>query len=511
MATGPLVFGPFEFNLESGILFSRGEPLRLGQRAIRLLKVFVERPSEILTKSDLVDAAWSGAAVEESNLSVQIASLRKVLGLTPEGEEWIVTIPRVGYRFIGRVEIGGRDSIQHGTPYTKPSLAVLPFTTPTDDPEERLFADGLVEDIITTLSKLSGLTVIARTSSFVYGGRAVDVREAASALGVRYLMEGTVRTSANRLRIAVHLVDGKNGEHVWAEQYDRKLSDIFAIQDEITQALATEMQVQLLEGEQARLRYTTTSNLEAWNYWIRAAATVYRRRLSKEDQTVARINCEKALALDPSSAPLNAILAQLHVWDARFGYWDDRPTALAKAAAYAQRALNLDPHNAEAYAYSGMLRLVERRFDDAAALAQKAIELAPSSADVAINACYVLTATGKPRQAVMEGERAMRLNPFPPPVYFGFLGNAYRLAGRVDDAIVALETFHARMPENGVRDLVIAYQRAGRHAEAKGAAARLLAAQPGFTVSAWLNSQFRSDALELDADIAALRATGLPD
>jgi len=509
MSTGPLIFGSFELNPDIGTLLRCGEPLLIGQRATRLLQAFLERPGEVLTKSDLIDAAWSGAAVEESNLSVQIASLRKALGLTPEGEEWIATIPRIGYRFAGHVEVGAPRAKPANLEQTKPSLAVLPFATLTEDPEQGMFADGLVEDIITTLSKLSGLTVIARNSSFAYKGRSVDVRKTAKELGVRYVMEGSVRKSGDQIRIAVQLVDGQSGGHVWAERYDRKLSDIFAIEDEITLTLATEMQVHLLEGEQARLRYTTTTNVEAWNYWIRAVGTVYRRRLSKEDQAVARINCEKALALDPGSAPLNAILAQIHVWDARFGWWDDRPTSLAKATAYAERALRLDPESPEGHAYSGMIRLLQRRFDDAIWLAQKAVELAPGSADVAVNACWILTGTGRPHEAVLEGERAMKLNPFPPPVYFGFLGNAYRLAGRIDEAITALETFHARAPENGVRDLVIAYERAGRHEEARGAAARLLAAQPRFTVSAWIDSQFRSDTLELESDIAALRAAGL--
>ena len=197
--------------------------------------------------------------------------------------------------------------------------------------------------------------------------------------------------------------------------------------------------------------------------------------------------------------------------DARFGGWDDRPTALAKAAAYVEKALLLDPDCPEGHVYAGLVRLLERRFDEAVRLAQRAVALAPGSADVAVNACWIFTATGRAREAVAEGERAMKLNPIPPPVYFGFLGNAYRLAGRIDDAIATLEKFHELAPEIGVRDLVIAYERAGRHQEARGAAARLLAAQPGFTVSAWIDSQFRSDTAEFEADIAALRAAGLPE
>ena len=183
------------------------------------------------------------------------------------------------------------------------------------DPEQEYFCDGFVEDIITTLSKLAGLRVIARNSSFVYKGRSVDVREAAKQLGVRYVLEGSVRKSGNRIRITAQLIDAKDGTHVWAERYDRAIDDIFAIQDEITLVLATEMQVKLTEGEQARLRYTTTHNVEAWTYWVQGLSH-YRQAITKENMAAARLYWEKALALDPASAALNAMLG-LHALSGR--------------------------------------------------------------------------------------------------------------------------------------------------------------------------------------------------
>ena len=179
----------------------------------------------------------------------------------------------------------------------RPSIAVLPFQNMSGDPEQEHFCDGLVEDIITTLSKLVGLRVIARNSSFVYKGRSVDVREAAKQLGVRYILEGSVRKSGNRIRITAQLIDAKDGAHVWAERYDRAIDDIFAVQDEITLVLATEMQVKLTEGEQARLRYTTTHNVEAWTYWVQGLAS-FRQAVTKENNASALLCWEKALALD---------------------------------------------------------------------------------------------------------------------------------------------------------------------------------------------------------------------
>jgi len=193
----------------------------------------------------------------------------------------------------------------------KPSIAVLPFANMSGDPQQDHFCDGLVEDIITTLSKLAGLRVIARNSSFVYKGRAIDVREAARQLGVRYVLEGSVRKSGGSVRITAQLIDATDGAHIWAERYDRAIDDIFAIQDEITLVVATELQVRLTEGEQARLRYTTTSNVAAWTNWVQGLSH-FRQAVTKDNMGPARQYWEKALALDPSSAALHAMLGLMH-------------------------------------------------------------------------------------------------------------------------------------------------------------------------------------------------------
>jgi adenylate cyclase len=391
----------------------------------------------------------------------------------------------------------------------KPSIAVLPFQTMSDDAEQAYFADGLVEDILTTLSKLAGLRVIARNSSFVYKGRAIDVREAARQLGARYVLEGSVRRVGNRVRITAQLIDAEDGAHLWAERYDRAVDDIFAIQDEITLVLATEMQVRLTEGEQARLRYTTTSNVAAWTCWAQGLAH-FRQAVSKEKMGLARPCWEKALALEPGSAAINAMLGFLHCLDARFGWWDDRETALGRARAYADRALALDPGNADAHTTASCLWLLQARFDEAVADARKAVELAPGSADVAELASFVLAPSGYPEEAAALSEKAMTLSPHYPAAYLGTLGQAYRLAGRTAEAITAFRAYEGRSPGFGVTDLVIAYQDCGQPAEARQAAERLLAARRNFTIAGWLKTQFRRDAARLEADVAALRAAGLP-
>jgi len=392
-----------------------------------------------------------------------------------------------------------------------PSIAVLPFNNMSGDPEQEHFADGLVEDIITTLSKLSGLSVIARNSSFVYKGKAVDVRQAAKELGVRYVLEGSVRKAGDRIRITAQLIDAASGTHVWAERYDRKLEDIFAIQDEITLILATEMAVNLTEGEQARLRYATTTNVEAWTHWMQGMAH-YRTGVPSKDRLGPARQCwEKALALDPGSASINAMLGFMSYADARFGWWDDRETALKKGHAYVDRAFEIDPDNADAHMVSGLLLMLQMRHAEAVAHARKSVELAPGSADAAVFACFVLASSGFPEEAVTQIEKAIALSPRYPPTYLGHLGNAYRLAGRLDDAITAFKEYSRRSPGFGLSDLVIAYQQKGDPDQARSAARALIAAKADFTVAGWAKTQQnRSDAELVKTEMAALRAAGLP-
>ena len=390
-----------------------------------------------------------------------------------------------------------------------PSIAVLPFANISGDPEQEFFADGLVEDIITTLSKLAGLRVIARNSTFVYKGQAVDIREAAKQLGVRYVLEGSVRKSGNRIRITAQLIDADSGSHVWAERYDRAIDDIFAVQDEITLVLATEMQVKLTEGEQARLHYTTTSNVEAWTHWVQGLS-YYRQAVTKENMGGALPCWTKALACDPNSASLNAMVGFIHYADVRFGWWDDRETAIGKLQSYADRALELDPENPDANTTSSFAMLIQGRYDEAVHYARRAAQLAPGSADAATFACFVLAFSGYPEEAVAHAERAMTLSPNYPAYYLGHLGNAYRLAGRFDEAITAFKAYNAHNAGFGLSDLVIAYQQINQPEEAKRMAEQLLSVRRDFTIAAWANTQFRADTAGLEADIAALRAAGLP-
>jgi len=401
-----------------------------------------------------------------------------------------------------------RDPSPHAAPET-PTIAVLPFQNMSGDPSEDFFCDGLVEDIITTLSKLASMRVIARNSTFSYKGKHFDVREAARQLGARYVLEGSIRRAGNRVRITAQLIDATDGSHLWAERYDRSVDDIFAIQDEITLFIATEMQVKLTEGEQARLRYTTTSNVAAWSEYARGRARM-RETVAKESYGPAKAHFEKALALDPNSASLNALIGFTHFLDARFGWWDGREEALRKARARIDRALELDTDNVDARTGLSLVHFFSEHFDDAVREARRAVELAPGSADTADVASLVLTSCGHPDEAAALSEKAIALSPNYPAIYLGALGNAYHYSGRTEEAIAAFKEYGARSPGFGLVDLVIIYQQNGRTADAREAAKALLAARRTFTIASWAKTQIRRDKARLQADLDSLRVAGLP-
>ncbi|MCZ6592836.1 MAG: adenylate cyclase [Alphaproteobacteria bacterium] len=391
----------------------------------------------------------------------------------------------------------------------KPSIAILALKNMNRDSDLDFIGDGITEDLITALSKIRSFKVISRESTFSYKDSAIGVRQVAKELGVQYVLEGSVRRGGDRIRIAAQLIDASSGSHLWAERYDRSMEDIFAVQDEITLVLATEMQVKLTEGEQARLHYTTTGNVDAWTQWVKGLFH-YRLAVTKENFTPALSYWQKALALDPASATLHGMIGYMHYMDARFGWWDDWQMALEKARTYADRALELDPDSPDGHTASSLTCLLEGRYDQAAVHARRAADLAPGSADAVSFACVVLTNVGIAQEAVAHGERAMILSPNYPASYLGQLGNAYRLAGRIEDATAAFKAYHARNPGFGLSDLVIVYQQTDRPAEAKRTAEQLLSIRRDFTIAAWAKTQFRADKAGIEADIAALRAAGLP-
>lgn len=311
-----VTFGSFAFDCGRGALLRRGSPVAIGTRGQALLKALLEANGEVVTKSALMDAAWPCTNVEESNLTVQIAALRKVLGRSADDEGWIATVPRVGYRLVHSTPLRNRDidtAVDAPVPQaagSTPSIAVMPFTNMSSDPEQEYFGDGLAEDLITDLSKVAGLLVIARHSSFVYKGKQADIRSIASDLNVRYVIEGSVRRVADRVRISAQIIDALDNRPLWAERFDRDLTDIFAMQDEIVARIVKSLsdllpQVPSNAGQRP-------ANREAYDLFVRGRALVMDPGFADDLQLRATEQ-----ARHRADATMRTIRSQVEVWLAR--------------------------------------------------------------------------------------------------------------------------------------------------------------------------------------------------
>jgi len=352
----------------------------------------------------------------------------------------------------------------------KPSIAVLPFVNMSGDPEQEYFSDGITEDLITDLSKISGLFVIARNSTFTYKGKPVKVDQVGRELGVRYVLEGSVRKAGDRVRITGQLVDASTGGHLWAERYDRDLTDIFALQDEVAQKIVAALAVKLTEDEQERLERTYTDNVEAYDYFLRGLE--YSNRFTKEATDQARRLFEKAIDLDPGFAAAYGHMSLTYWVEWSFG-WTQDFQFLEKAFELAQKAAALDDSLPEAHRILGILCLWKKQHDQAIALTERAITLNPNYADAIGQLGHVLSFAGRPEEAIGLVKKAMRLNPMYPVICLWDLGHAYMLAGRYDKAIAALKSVLNRNPNFHPAHiyLAIAYGELGRTAEAQAEAA----------------------------------------
>jgi adenylate cyclase len=367
-----------------------------------------------------------------------------------------------------------------------PSIAVLPFVNMSGNTEEEYFADGMTDELITALSRLRGLIVIARNSTFQYKGKAVDVRKIAQELGVRYVLEGSVRKERDRVRVTTQLVDAINGNQLWAERYDRPLRDIFSVQDEITQKIVTELDVQLVEGIEARSFRRTTNNVEAYQYFLQGRENTI--RMTRESLTLGRQLLEKAIKLDPKFAMAYAFLAANRLLVVIFGFTDSPAQDLDRALELAERAIVLDESQGYPHVMVGRIYMQKRELDKGLPYAKKAIELEPNGADVNAIYAHMLEAAGRPAEALAHINRAMRLGPHPQAWWPWLQGLCLRQLGREDEAITAMRRSVALSPEWLAPHafLVDVYVAAGRDAEARTEAREVLRLDPTFSVDAFL-------------------------
>ncbi len=397
-----------------------------------------------------------------------------------------------------------------------PSIAVLPFTVMSADPEQEFFADGVCEDIITALSKISRLLVVARNSTFTYKGKAVDVKRVSREQGVRYVLEGSVRKASNRVRVTAQLIDATTGLHLWAERYDRELEDIFAVQDEITREIVVALDVQLREGEQHRVWSSGTKNLEAWECVRLATDDVLGGSAEKQPRATELI--EQALALDPNYAIAWAMRGWLYFTEADVGsgIGDHEQFEKAQAGAFrsCRRALEADPDCAEAYGVLALTHLNAGEHDAAIEMTEKAIALAPNSPEILGGvASAVMRKSGRPDRGAECVKKAMRLSPFYRPGLLRALGNNYRLSGRLEEAVACYRESLKR--ESGYLapyvNLASALGELGRVEEARAAAREVLRQEPGFSISGYAMGLSYRNRSDLERITDGLRKAGLPE
>ncbi|MGN6101514.1 MAG: winged helix-turn-helix domain-containing tetratricopeptide repeat protein [Devosia sp.] len=375
MTEGRLSFGPFVLDPAVGTLLRQGVPVPLGYRTLLLLKLLAARPGEVVSKSSLMEAGWPGIVVEEGNLSVQVAALRRALGQREDGSEWIVNIPRLGYRLA--TSPGPAQPNAPASPAELgPSIVVLPFVSLSDDPEQAFFADGLTEDLITRLARLRWLFVISRNSAFSYKGRSVQPGQVGRELRVRYVLEGSVRRSGSRLRITSRLSDAVRDVQVWAQNHDVELSEFFALQDQISEAVIGAIEPRLYDAEHERFRSQPPDSLDAWGFVMKAMPHVWTWGAPDEIAS-AQALLQKAIAVDPKYPRANSLLAWTYAAQVQLGLAAADPT-LGTAIAIAEQAVQQAPEDPFAHLSAGYALMVARKTNAALAALQEAVDINPS-------------------------------------------------------------------------------------------------------------------------------------
>jgi TolB-like protein len=509
-------FGPFRLDADARILFRDAEPTGLGQRAVALLALLLERAGAPVSKDALIEAAWPGLAVEDSNLTVQIAALRRVFEEAAGGAAWIETLPRRGYRYVGPAVAAGEPTLVAPTLALpdRPSVAVLPFANLSGDPEQTYFVDGIVEDVIAGLSRIKWLFVAACNSSFTYkasknGG--VDVRQAGRELGVRYLLQGSLRKDANRVRISAQMIEAETGGHVWAERYDRPLDDIFALQDEIALSVVGAIEPSLRRAEVERVTRKRPDSLDAYDLVLRAQPDVYSGMPERATKALALL--DRALTLDRTYALAHAFTAMSHHnLFLRAGLRDENRQASIR---HARTAITHGQDDALALTFAGFSIGMDGH-DHASAFAafEAALAISPSSALTYILGSVILGWTGKAERAIDWGERALRLSPFDPWAFAAFhsltLGHFHR--GRYEAATEAAYKAVQSNPAHSISYMLLAAPlvKLERLEEARAAAARVLELQPAFRTSRQFAGVDCAPALAAALG-EALRVTGLPE
>jgi TolB-like protein/Flp pilus assembly protein TadD len=495
-----------------------GKPVALGARALDLLVCLIERRDRVVSKEELLQLVWPGTVVEENNLTVQISALRKFLG--PQA---LSTVSGRGYRFtlspsepaaapppaepLAAASSGAAEP-QLPLP-EKPSIAVLAFENMSGDVEQVHFCDGISEDIITDLSKISGLAVIGRTSTFAYKGKASDLRRVGRELGVRYILEGSVRKIGKHVRVTAQLVEAENGTHVWVNRYDRDLDDLFLVGDEVTRDIVDALDVKIARGEDARIWRRALRNIEARDAFMRGWNAY--GQATPEGNLSAREMFLEVARLEPDSAMGYAYAGITHALDVLQGWSKGVTESLTEARRLGAKALEVDASSPGGHAAVGLAALFEGKYEEAMAGAKSSLEIRPMCASPRANLAYVQLYSGDYEGALGNAQNAIKFNPVYPGWYLYLVAAAQHFAGHYEEALGTLERVIAASPRLAfARALRIAALAAlGRLEEAKHEAATLKRDHPEFTVERFAGTQPFRDKSRRDGYMNVLRSAGL--
>jgi TolB-like protein len=512
--------------------FARGaETIAVGPQVFDVLLHLVQNREHVVTKDNLIDVVWGGRIVSESTLTSHINAVRKAIGDTGEDQRLLRTIARKGYRFVGDVretDASARteparltEPLAPASPLApaltlpdRPSIAVLPFLNLSGDPSQDYFVDGVADDIISALSRMRWLFVIARNSSFTYKGRAVDVKEVGRDLGVRYVLEGSIRKAASRVRITGQLVDANTGATLWSERFESAPDDIFELQDQMATSIVGAVAPHLESAEIERARHKPTGSLDAYDYYLRGMWNF--RQVSRSAIDEALPLFYEAIQRDPEFASAYAMAAWCHSWRKLSRWVTDLEREAAEGTRLARLAVELGQDDAVALAASAhALAHLVRDFDSSIALLDRALVLDPNLAAGWYLGGFMRIWRGEPDEAIERIAHGLRLSPLGPDVQRMEVGTAmaHLLAGRTEDALSWAERASRHMSDQALPITILAaiYARAGRDNEAKLAMQQLRRLDPALRLSnlgAWLPFQRPQD-LENFAD--ALREAGLPD
>jgi adenylate cyclase len=489
------LFEDYALNTQRRELRRGGAPVAIEPKVFDLLAFVIENRQRVVSRDDLIAQVWDGRIVSESALARCIYGARSAIGDNGEAQRLIKTIQRKGLRFVGAVReeqqpsgvadagIGAAQPAPVLALPDRPSIAVLPLHNTSGDREQDYFSDGITEDIITELSRFSDLFVIAHNSSFQYKGKAVDVRQAGRELGVRYVLQGSIRRGGDRVRISVQLVDAVTGANRWAEHYDRQLEDVIAVQDEVARTIAALLAAHVNRAEIERSLNTPPETLQAYDYYLRAvdAHASFLSSYEAADLYEVRRLLEQSIAVDPRYARAYARLSwtQLQAWVISLDGDYLNPAALDRAYQLACKAVQLDPDLPLAHATLGQVLHRRREHEAAVAGFERAIALNPNFTDWRF--AEVLIYAGDPARAIETVERHMRLDPFYTPLTAGWLGLARYMLEEYAQALPALRECASRAPNLplGHTCLAATYAQLGDIAKARAAAAEVLRIHAG--------------------------------